>query len=133
MTPEERQQFLGNHRLAIAGIERNGAAPHLSPVYYVLEGDDLLISVTETRLKTKLIRRRGRLSLLVLHEQFPFAYLRVEGPARTENDGAADLLMRIAEKMTGNPVAEAMRPAFEERARTEQRVVLRLTPETYYP
>jgi PPOX class probable F420-dependent enzyme len=133
MTPEERKHFLGNHRLAIAGVERKAALPHLSPVYYVTDGDDLLVSVTETRLKTKLIRRNGRLSLLVLHEQFPFPYLRVEGPARIENEGAVDLLMRVAEKMTGNPMSEAMRPNFEERARTEQRVVLRLTPESYYP
>ena len=133
MTPEERRQFIETHRLAIAGVERKGAAPHLSPVYYVPDGEDLLVSVTDTRLKTKLIRRRGRLSLLILGEQFPFPYLRVEGSARIENDGAAGLLMRIAEKMSGNPISEAMRPNFEERARTEQRVVLRVTPERYYP
>ena len=115
MTPEERRQFLQTNRLAIAGVERKGAPPHLSPVYYVLDGEDLLVSVTATRLKTKLIRRRGRLSLLVLHEAFPFPYLRVEGSALIENDGAAGLLMRIAEKMSGNPMSDAMRPSFEER------------------
>ncbi len=133
MTPEERRHFLEAHRLAIVGVERKGGPPHLSPVYYVLDGDDLLVSVTDTRTKTKLIRRSGRVSLCLLHESFPFPYLRVEGPARIENEGAVDLLMRVAEKMTGNPMSEAMRPNFEERARKEQRVVLRVTPESYYP
>ena len=133
MTPEERRQFLEAHRLAIVGVDRNGRPPHLSPVYYALDGEDILISVTDSRTKTGLIRKRGRLSLLVLHEQFPFPYLRVEGPARIEEDGAVDLLMRIAGKMSGNPVADEMRPAFEDRARTEHRVVVRLAPECYYP
>ena len=42
-------------------------------------------------------------------------------------------MMRIGEKMQGRPVpADSARPAIEERARNEQRVVLRLTPESYY-
>ncbi len=133
MTPEERRQFLERHRLCVLGVERKGRPPHLSPVYYVLDADDLLISVTATRAKTALIRKSGRLSLCVLHEEFPFPYLRVEGSARIEKDGAVDLLMRVGEKMTGNPIGEAMRPSVEERAQRERRVVLRVTPETYYP
>jgi hypothetical protein len=106
----------------------------VSPVYYVLDKDDLLVSVTETRLKTKLIENAGRLSLCVLDEAFPFAYLRVEGRGKIERDaGAAEVMMRIGEKMQGRPIPESARPAIEERARNEQRVVLRLTPESFYP
>ncbi len=42
-------------------------------------------------------------------------------------------MMRVGEKMTGSPIPESMRPALEERARKEQRVVLRVTPESFYP
>ena len=103
MTPEERRQFLETHRLAVLGVERNGRPPHLSPVYYVIDGEDVLVSVTETRTKTGLIERAGRLSLCVLGEQFPFPYLRLEGRGSIENDGAAEVMMRIGEKMTGAP------------------------------
>lgn len=133
MTPEERRQFLESHRLAILGVERPGKPPHLSPVYYVLDGDNVLVSVTKTRAKTKLIQRARRLSLCVLHEEFPFPYVRVEGTGVIEEDGAVETMMRIGEKMQGRPVPESARPAIEERARNEQRVVLRLTPESYYP
>ena len=88
MATDQQKQFLESHRLAVLGVERGGKPPHLSPVYYVLDGDELLVSVTKTRAKTKLIRRGGRLSLCVLDEQFPFRYLRVEGAARFEDDGA---------------------------------------------
>ena len=133
MTPEERKQFLESHRLAVLGVERSARPPHLSPVYYVLDGDDLLVYVTKTRTKTKLIRNSGRLTLCVLHEEFPFPYLRIEGRGQIEDEGAVDAMMGIGGKMQGRELPDSMRPAIEERARNEQRVVLRLTPEAYYP
>jgi PPOX class probable F420-dependent enzyme len=133
MTPEERRTFLESHRLAVLGVSRAKSPPHLSPVYYALDGDELLVSVTETRVKTALIRRAGNLTLCVLHEEFPFPYLRVEGRGRIEPEGAVELMMRIGEKMQGQSVPESARRAIESRARNERRVVLRVTPETYYP
>jgi nitroimidazol reductase NimA-like FMN-containing flavoprotein (pyridoxamine 5'-phosphate oxidase superfamily) len=56
-------------------VERRDDAPQLSPIYYVMDGDDLLISTTETRAKTKVIRRTGRVSVCILGEQPPFPYL----------------------------------------------------------
>ncbi len=133
MTPEERDNFLQSHRLAIVGLNRGKAGPQLSPVYYVMDGDDLLISTTATRAKAKAARRDERISVCVLGEQPPFPYLTVYGRARIEDTGVVDLMMRVGEKMYGNPVPESARPTIEERARSEQRVVLRVTPESYYP
>ena len=133
MTPEERREFLELHRLAVLGVERTGKPPHLSLVYYALDGDEILVSVTETRVKTALVRRAGRLTLCVLHEQFPFPYLRVEGRGQVVAEGAADVMMRIGGKMQGRELPDSMGPVIEERARNEQRVVLRVTPESYYP
>ena len=75
MTPEERRQFLGQHRLAIVAAVRADGRPQLSPVYYVMNGDDLLISTTATRAKAKVVRRDGRVSVCVIGEQPPFPYL----------------------------------------------------------
>jgi nitroimidazol reductase NimA-like FMN-containing flavoprotein (pyridoxamine 5'-phosphate oxidase superfamily) len=77
VTPEERKAFLSEHRLAIVGAERKDAPPQLSPVYYVMDGDDLLISTTATRAKAKVIRRNSPVSVCVLGEQPPFPYLTV--------------------------------------------------------
>ena len=133
MTPEERRQFLESHRLAIVGAERRSSSPQLSPVYYVLDGGDILISTTAARAKTRAVRRDPRVSLCVLGEQYPFPYLTVYGRGRIENERVVDTMMRVGEKMTGNPLPESVRPAIEERAQKEQRVVLRVTPESYYP
>ena len=42
-------------------------------------------------------------------------------------------MMTVGGKMTGSALPESARPAMEERARSEGRVVLRVTPESYFP
>ncbi|HEY8173839.1 MAG TPA: PPOX class F420-dependent oxidoreductase [Dehalococcoidia bacterium] len=133
MTPDERAKFLKEHRLCVVAYERTGGPPALSPVYYVMDGDDILISTTASRAKAKALRRKAQVSICVLAEQMPFAYLTVYGRARIEEPGAADLMVRVGEKMSGNPVPEAARPAVEKRAADEGRVVLRVTPEGFVP
>jgi PPOX class probable F420-dependent enzyme len=133
VTPEERKAFLKDHRLAVVGVDRKDNAPQLSPIFYVMDGDDLLISTTETRAKTPAIRRTGRVSVCILGEQMPFPYLTVYGRGRIETEGAVDVMMAVGAAMTGNPLPESVRPTLEERAKKEQRVVLRVTPETFFP
>ncbi len=48
-------------------------------------------------------------------------------------DGAVDVMMAIGGAMTGNPLPDSARPAIEERAKREGRVVLRVTPESFFP
>jgi len=133
MTPEERRRFLEEHRLCVVAYGRGAGPPALSPVYYALDGDDLLISTTRSRAKAKAIMRNPDVSVCVLGEQMPFPYLTVYGHGTIEEDGAADVMRKVGERMTGNPIPEAALPAIEKRAREEGRVVLRVRPTGYAP
>jgi len=133
VTPEQRKEFLSEHRLAIVGAVRANGQPQLSPVYYAMDGDDLLVSTTADRAKTKAVRRDSRVTVCVIGEQLPFPYLTVYGHGRIEEDGAVDVMMTVGGRMAGSALPESARPAMEERARNEGRVVLRVTPESYFP
>ena len=133
MTPEERKKFLEEHRLAVVGIPRRSAPPQLSPVYYVMDGEDLIISTTATRAKGKSVLHEPRVSVCVLGEAMPFPYLTVYGHGRIENERVVETMMAVGAKMTGAPIPDSARPGIEDRAKKEQRVVLRVTPESYYP
>lgn len=133
MISNEQRDFLQNNRLCIVGFDRRGKPPHMSPVYYAMDGDEIVISTTASRYKAKAIKRNAQVSLCVLGEQPPFPYLLVSGNGVVEEDGAVETMMKIGERMTGNPVPESARPAVEERARTEGRVVLRVRPESALP
>jgi PPOX class probable F420-dependent enzyme len=134
MTPAERREFLNTNRFCVVAYARSGGPPAQSPVYYVMDGEDLLISTQAGRAKAKALQRDPRVSVCVLAEQHPSPrYLTIYGTAKIEREGAVDLMMRIGAAMSGAEIPEAARPAIEQRARNEQRVVLRVTPQAFLP
>ena len=130
MTPEERRQFVRDHRTAIFGYSRRHDGPAMSALYYIVEGDEILISTMRARAKTAAVRRDPKVSLCVLDEKWPPTYLNVYCDAVVDEDpeAAADLLWKIMAVMAGRPLSEDTRPQVEEMARREERVVLRLRP-----
>jgi PPOX class probable F420-dependent enzyme len=132
-TDEERRDFLRNQRLAVLGTLRASGQAQLSPVYYLFDGQHIVISTTRSRVKAKNVRRDGRVTLCALAEEPPFAYLTVYGQGEILEEDVVETMMAIGERMLGRPLGEEQRPAIEERARREGRVVLRITPESFSP
>jgi PPOX class probable F420-dependent enzyme len=130
MTPEERRQFVRDHRTAIFGYSRTNDGPAMSALYYLVEGDEILVSTMRARGKTAAVRRDPKVSLCVLDEKWPPTYLNVYCDAVVDDDpqAGADLLWRIMAVMAGRPLSEETRPEVEAMARREERVVLRLRP-----
>jgi Pyridoxamine 5'-phosphate oxidase len=126
----ERREFVRKHRTAVFGYSRKSDGPAQSIVYYVTDGDDLLVSTMGARAKAKAVERLGKVSLCVLDEQWPPSYLVVYCRARLEAEPRAvvDLMMRIAGAMAGKPMPETVRSLVEEGARREGRIVVRLSP-----
>lgn len=135
MTPEERRRFVREHRTAIFGYARAKDGPAMSIVYYVMEGDEILVSTMSERAKAKAVERSPKVSLCVLDEQWPPTYMQVYCDARidTDFDSVVDVMMGIAGVMAGTPMSDDVRPMVEEGARAEKRVVVRLRPyATFY-
>ncbi len=133
MTDDQRA-FLNTNRWAVIAYNRADGPPALSPVYYVMDGDDLLFSTQATRAKGRVLARNPHVSVCVMAETHPSPkYVTIYGRARVDREGAASLMMRIGEAMSGNAIPEAARPVVEKRAADEQRVVVRVTPESILP
>lgn len=130
MNRDERREFVRKHRTAVFGYARKQDGPAQSIVYYVMDGDDILVSTMGARAKAKAVARLGKVSLCVLDEQWPPTYLVVycDAQVETEPGPVADLMMRIAGVMAGKEMPDAVRPLVEEGARREGRVVLRCRP-----
>lgn len=130
MDREQRREFVRSHRTAVFAYGRKNDGPAQSIVYYVMDGDDILVSTMAARAKAKAVARLGKVSLCVLDEKWPPSYVVVYCDATVETEPAAvvDLMMRIAGVMAGKPMPESVRPLVEEGALREGRVVLRLRP-----
>ena len=129
--PQGSPTFVRSHRTCVFGYARQVDGPAMSIVYYVpTTDDDLLVVTMADRAKTRAVARNDKVSLCVLDENWPVSFLTVYCDAAVEDDRelAIDVMMAVGERMSGEPIPEAARPAVAEMAEAEQRVVLRCTP-----
>jgi len=97
---DELRDFLDGHRVGVLATQAPDGKPRQSVVYYVRDGDRLLISTESKRLKARDVRRRGWASLCVLGHQQPYPSAVFSGRAEilTEDIGppTASIMQRIA-------------------------------------
>ena len=119
----ERSQVVG----VLAAPATNGR-PRQSLVYYVRDGDRLLISTLADRLNARDVRRSGWASLCVMGHEPPYPSATFSGRAEimTENIGAPT--SKFAQRMTG--AAEGPEPMTDEALAELGRVVLAITLES---
>jgi hypothetical protein len=131
MLPSERRQFVRTHRTCVFGYGRKKDGPAMSVVYYIPTDDDtLLVSTMARRSKARSVERSSKVSLCVLDERWPFAYLQVYADAVVDRDLSlvVDVMMAVAGRMSGEPLGADARPFVEEMASVEDRVVLKCRP-----
>jgi hypothetical protein len=131
MLPSERRRFVLTHRTCVFGHARKADGPSMSIVYYVpTEDDELLISTMRGRAKAKAVSRYGKVSLCILDERWPFAYLQVYCDATVADDPelVVDVMMAVGGRMSGKPLPSEARPVVETMAQQEDRVVLCCRP-----
>ena len=104
MTNPEARAFLveGTRTGKLATVRADGR-PHVVPVWFLLDGDDLVFNTGDATAKASAIRRDGRVALCVDDERFPYAYVMVEGTAFLSDDRAAVRVWaeRIAARYVG--------------------------------
>jgi hypothetical protein len=131
MLPSERRLFVRTHRTCVFGYGRRSDGPAMSVVYYIpADNDDLFVATMAERAKAKAVARNGKVSLCILDETWPFAYLQVYCDAVIDDDGETlvDVMMAVAERMSGEPLAPELRPAIKSVAEEENRVLVRCRP-----
>jgi PPOX class probable F420-dependent enzyme len=131
MLPSERREFVRTHRTCVFATSRRADGPAMSVVYYVpTDTDELLISTMRGRAKARSVDRDGKVSLCVLDERWPFAYVQVYCDAFIDDDHdlLIDAMMSIGTRMSGEVLPEDARPLVEAMAEREERILLRCRP-----
>lgn len=81
----ERRAFLmDGHKTGKLATVREDGRPHVTPVWFVLDGDDVIFTVWHDTVKLANLRRDARVALCVDDQEPPFSYVIVEGTATFE-------------------------------------------------
>lgn len=81
MGADELRAFLleGTRTGKLAIVVADGS-PRVTPVWFVMDGDDILFNTGAETLKGRSLRREPRVALCVDDDRPPFAYVRVPDP-----------------------------------------------------
>lgn len=87
MTEEEWRAFVsdGTRTGKLATVRADGR-PHLAPIWFVLDGDDVVFNTGAATVKGRNLARDGRIALCVDDDRPPFAYVILEGRARLSEE-----------------------------------------------
>jgi PPOX class probable F420-dependent enzyme len=96
MSAQERINFLSENNLArIATVKPNGA-PHVSPVWYLWEKNQLFIAIPRTSVKTRNIRKNNKVAVTIDSTIGPKGVI-IEGTAEIE-ELSEDIELRLIQR-----------------------------------
>ncbi|MFD4693926.1 PPOX class F420-dependent oxidoreductase [Streptomyces sp. NPDC058463] len=87
MTQDEWRAFLSEGtRTAKVSTVRADGSPHIAPVWFLLDGDDLVFNTGKESVKGRNLARDGRVSICVDDDRPPFAFAVLQGRADLSED-----------------------------------------------
>jgi PPOX class probable F420-dependent enzyme len=110
MSGDELDAFLGSGtRTGKLATMRADGSPHVAPIWFILDGDDLVFMTGADTLKGKAMLRDPRVALCVDDEQPPFGFATIEGTVTlsTDLDEMLPWSIAIARRYMGDEQAEA--------------------------
>jgi PPOX class probable F420-dependent enzyme len=127
MTPEERRSFLlDGTRTGKLAVPRADGAPHVVPIWFVLDGDDIVFTTADSNVKGKSIVRDGRAAVCVDDQAPPYSFVLVQGTAAWSDD--LDDMLGWATKIGARYMGADRAEEFGRRNAVPGEILVRLIP-----
>jgi hypothetical protein len=128
MTPEEIRAFL-SHGTRTAKLATSGpdGRPHVMPVWFMLDGEELVLTTWGDSVKGRNLRRDPRAAIVVDDEVPPFAFVHIRGRVTLSED--LEELLRFATAIAGRYMGADRAEEFGRRNAVPGELLVRLHPE----
>ncbi|MET7824308.1 PPOX class F420-dependent oxidoreductase [Streptomyces sp. NPDC005386] len=125
MTDEQWRAFVsqGTRTGKLSTVRADGS-PHVAPIWFVLDGEDLVFNTAKDSVKGKNLARDGRVALCVDDDRPPFAFVVLEGRAVLSED--VDDLQHWAARIGGRYMGEDRAEEFGRRNGVPGELLVRL-------
>lgn len=115
-------EFLDANRIGVLATAASDGRPRQSVVYYVRDGERILISTESKRLKARDVRRTRWASLCVRGDEQPYPSAVFSGVAEILSEGIGAPTAAIMQRITGT--SEPLEPQTDEALAGVDRVIL---------
>jgi len=126
LTPEVRAFLSAGTRTGKLGYVAKDGRPLVAPVWFVLDGEDLVFNTGATTPKARAIARDPRVVLCVDVAEPPYAFVQVQGTATASED--PDELLRTATAIGRRYMGADRAEEFGKRNGVPGELVVRLRP-----
>jgi PPOX class probable F420-dependent enzyme len=128
MTPEQVRSFIshGTRTAKVATVMRDGQ-PHVMPVWFVLDGEEIVFTTEANTIKARNLQRDPRIALLVEDDEPPFAFVHVRGRVTIHQD--LDELRRFATAIGSRYMGKDRAEEFGRRNAVPGELLVRVIPE----
>ena len=80
MTKAEREAFLADVHVGVLAVDEPGRGPLNLPIWYLVDRDEVVISMAAGSLKARLLEAAGRATMTIQTESPPYKFASIEGP-----------------------------------------------------
>ncbi len=128
MTPDQVRSFMshGTRTAKVASVMKDGQ-PHVMPVWFVLDGEQIVFTTGANTVKGRNLQRDPRIALVVEDDEPPFAFVHVRGRVTIHED--LDELLRFATAIGSRYMGEARAAEFGQRNAVAGELLVRVIPE----
>ena len=128
MTPDEIHAFLSyGTRTAKLATSGPGGQPHVMPVWFLLDGEELVFTTWGDSVKGRNLRRDPRAAVIVDDEVAPYAFVHIRGHVTLSED--REELLRFATAIGGRYMGDDRGGEFGRRNAVPGELLVRLRPE----
>lgn len=126
MTAQEVHAFLshGTRTAKLATVMSDGR-PHVMPVWFVLDGEQIVFTTGSESVKGRNLRRDPRVALVVEDDTPPYAFVHVRGQVTIDED--PEELLRYAIALGSRYMGEARGEEFGRRNAGPGEILVRVT------
>ncbi|MEV0703100.1 PPOX class F420-dependent oxidoreductase [Saccharopolyspora sp. NPDC050389] len=124
--PEVRAFLEAGTRTGILGFTASDGRPLVAPVWFVLDGDDVVFNTSKDTAKGRAIVRDPRVVLCADLPEPPYAFVQVQGLAETSEEPGE--LLRTATKIGGRYMGQDRAEEFGRRNAVPGELVVRIRP-----
>jgi PPOX class probable F420-dependent enzyme len=106
--PQWKEFVSAGTRTGKLATTRRDGRPHVVPVWFTLDGDDIVFNTGASTVKGRALARNGWASICVDDERPPFSFVAISGPVTLSEDLDEMLTWatRIAARYMGEELAE---------------------------
>jgi PPOX class probable F420-dependent enzyme len=123
---EIRVFLMAGTRTGKLAVVRADGSPLVVPIWFVLDGDDIIFMTGAGTVKGKSLRRDGRVSICVDEEAPPYAFVRVDGTVTIDTD--LERMLPWSTAIGGRYMGADRAEEFGRRNAVEGELLVRVTP-----